>query len=77
MSSHPDYEEMIKEAEKAVAPVKDPELKRIAFEKILDACSTRSPAGKLPSLQRSTQSKGKTMHDVPRNGAVLRATSKS
>lgn len=32
-----DYAQMIKEAERAVAPVKDPELKRIAFEKILDS----------------------------------------
>lgn len=32
-----DYAQMIKEAEQAVAPVKDPELKRIAFEKILDS----------------------------------------
>ena len=30
-----DYEQMVREAEQAVAPVKDPELKRIAFEKIL------------------------------------------
>jgi hypothetical protein len=31
------YEDLVKQAEQAVAPVKDPELKRIAFEKILDA----------------------------------------
>jgi len=31
------YEALVKQAEQAVAPVKDPELKRIAFEKILDA----------------------------------------
>jgi seryl-tRNA synthetase len=31
------YEDLVKQAERAVAPVKDPELKRIAFEKILDA----------------------------------------
>jgi len=34
--SDKDYAELIAEAEKAVANVKDPELKRIAFEKILD-----------------------------------------
>lgn len=33
----PNYENLVKQAEQAVAPVKDPELKRIAFEKILDA----------------------------------------
>jgi len=31
------YEDLVRQAEQAVAPVKDPELKRIAFEKILDA----------------------------------------
>ena len=31
------YEALVKQAEQAVTPVKDPELKRIAFEKILDA----------------------------------------
>ena len=31
------YENLVQQAEQAVAPVKDPELKRIAFEKILDA----------------------------------------
>ena len=31
------YEDLVKQAEQAVAPVKDPELKRIAFEKILDS----------------------------------------
>src|SRR5579864_7930922 len=32
-----DYAELVKQAEEAVAPVKDPELKRIAFGKIFDA----------------------------------------
>jgi hypothetical protein len=31
------YEDLVKQAEQAVGPVKDPELRRIAFEKILDA----------------------------------------
>lgn len=31
------YEDLVKQAEQAVAPVKDPELKRIAFGKILDS----------------------------------------
>jgi len=31
------YENLVKQAEEAVAPVKDPELKRIAFGKILDS----------------------------------------
>ena len=32
-----DYENLVLQAEQAVASVKDPELKRIAFEKILDS----------------------------------------
>lgn len=35
--SDTNYENLVKQAEQAVAPVKDPELRRIAFEKILDA----------------------------------------
>jgi hypothetical protein len=37
MSSHLDYAEAVKQAEAAVASVKDSELKGIAFGKILDA----------------------------------------
>lgn len=36
MSENPEYAELVKQAEKAVAGVKDPELKRIAFQKILE-----------------------------------------
>lgn len=36
MTTRPDYTELVAQAEKAVAAVKDPELKRIAFQKILD-----------------------------------------
>lgn len=36
MTTRADYPELVAQAEKAVAGVKDPELKRIAFQKILD-----------------------------------------
>lgn len=36
MTTTPDYSELVAQAEKAVANVKDPELKRIAFQKVLD-----------------------------------------
>lgn len=36
MTTRSDYSELVAQAEKAVASVKDPELKRIAFQKILD-----------------------------------------
>jgi hypothetical protein len=36
MATRADYPELVAQAEKAVAGVKDPELRRIAFQKILD-----------------------------------------
>ena len=36
MKEHQHYSEVVDRAEKAVASVKDPELKRIAFQKVLD-----------------------------------------
>ncbi len=36
MKDHQHYSEVVDRAEKAVASVKDPELKRIAFQKVLD-----------------------------------------
>ena len=36
MAEEQNYAELVKQAEKAVASVKDPELRRVAFEKILD-----------------------------------------
>lgn len=36
MSEVRDYSEIVAQAEKAVANVKDPELKRVAFQKVLD-----------------------------------------
>jgi hypothetical protein len=36
MKEPQDYSEVVSQAEKAVASVKDPELKRIAFQKVLD-----------------------------------------
>jgi hypothetical protein len=36
VSGPQDYSEVVAQAEKAVASVKDPDLKKIAFQKILD-----------------------------------------
>jgi hypothetical protein len=36
MPERPDYAQLVAQAEKAVAAVTDPELKRIAFQKVLD-----------------------------------------
>jgi hypothetical protein len=50
---NPNYEDLVKQAEQAVAPVKDPELKRIAFEKILDSLLGT------PGIDREVSSKPK------------------
>jgi hypothetical protein len=49
VSSKLDYKEMVKEAELAVASIKDGELKGIAFGKILDTLLGRQGTGKEPS----------------------------
>lgn len=36
MAGHPDYAALVTQAEQAVASVKDPELKRVAFQKVLE-----------------------------------------
>jgi hypothetical protein len=36
MSANPDYAKLVSQAEKAVSGVTDPELKRVAFQKVLD-----------------------------------------
>jgi hypothetical protein len=49
MTTRPDYPDLVAQAEKAVAGVKDPELKRIAFQKILD--DLLGPSGSVPTRQ--------------------------
>lgn len=57
MTNRPDYPKLVAQAESAVAAVKDPELKRAAFEKVMDdllaAAQTETPAGK-PRRSKST-----------------------
>ncbi len=70
MTKHLDYPELVAKAEKSVSGVKDPELKRIAFQKILDdllgsgapaaagrgGSTSKKPSG--PSQRAKTSSKG-------------------
>jgi hypothetical protein len=49
MAATPDYSSLVEQAEKAVQSVKDPELKRIAFQKVLEELlggggGTRAPS---------------------------------
>ena len=47
MATPPDYSKLVEQAEKAVAAVKDPELKGIAFQKVLDdLLQSPTPAGR-------------------------------
>ena len=50
MTNHADYADVVSQAEKAVAGVKDPELKRIAFQKVLDDLLIGSTG---PAVRRS------------------------
>lgn len=60
MALEQSYAEMIKEAEAAVAPVKDPELKRIAFEKVLDSLLASGNTGTVPKQETQRKAKRKT-----------------
>ncbi len=56
----PDYAELVAQAESAVASVKDPELKRVAFQKVLDDLLGSRPGtdlGKTPPARHTTKSK--------------------
>lgn len=46
MSEAPDYSALVAQAERAVSGVKDPELKRIAFQKVLDELLTGGGAAR-------------------------------
>jgi hypothetical protein len=54
MTTRADYPELVAQAEKAVAGVKDPELRRIAFQKILDDLLGGSTA---PAAKHKTTTK--------------------
>lgn len=55
MTTKADYAELVAQAEKAVAGVKDPELKRIAFQKVLD--DLLGPSGSLTTRQPASSRK--------------------
>ena len=62
MSSEASYAYLVSRAEQAVAGVKDPELKRIAFQKILEDLLGGAGAGAAPSKpasKKATIAKGK------------------
>ena len=63
MATHADYPELVAQAEKAVAGVKDAELKRIAFQKVLDdllAGATPSTTPQAAASKKRPVESGKT-----------------
>lgn len=67
MAARADYPELVAQAEKAVAGVKDPELRRIAFQKILDDLLGGEAT---PATRRAVASKKRHLAgDKPKRGA--------
>ena len=64
MATSPDYPSLVAEAEKAVQGVKDPELKRIAFQKVLEELlggrrGTTERAPKRPTREKGARGTSK------------------
>ena len=70
MTTHPDYSELVAQAEKAVAGVKDPELKRIAFQKVLDDLigSPGTPAAKQTAASKKQPARAQKIKRHPKAG---------
>lgn len=67
MTTKADYAELVAQAEKAVAGVKDPELKRIAFQKVLD--DLLGPSGSLTTRQHASSRKQPAASKKPQRGS--------
>jgi len=63
MKSHQDYADLVAQAERAVAAVKDPDLKRIAFQKVLDdllgSSGAKQPAPSRPIRKARARDRSK------------------
>jgi hypothetical protein len=55
MTERPEYAELVAQAEKSVASVTDPELKRIAFQKVLDDLRASTSTSMLDSASKLIQ----------------------
>lgn len=67
MTTKPDYAELVAQAEKSVSSVKDPELKRIAFQKVLD--DLLGPSVGLTTRQPASSKKRATLSDKNQRGS--------
>ena len=57
MKNNKPYAELVKEAEKAVVAIKDPELRRVAFERVLDDLLSSGGASKTGKVRASKKAK--------------------
>jgi hypothetical protein len=67
----PDYSALVAEAQKAVAAVKDPDLRRAAFDKVLERLldgPTAPPPGPSATQSRKARSPSKTRNAATRRG---------
>jgi hypothetical protein len=62
------YPDLVQEAEKAVQGVKDAELKRIAFQKVLEELLSGGGAEKRSTSKRARSGKPSRANDTPRGG---------
>ena len=70
MAKAPDYSSLVADAEKAVQSVKDPELKRIAFQKVLDdLLGGGGGDSKQPTRAASKRSKEPSSRRAPKAAA--------
>lgn len=67
MTTRADYPELVAHAERAVAGVKDPELRRIAFQKILDDLLGGSAA---PTAKHGTPARKRSLLGAKAKGAA-------
>ena len=66
MSSEQDYAALVAKAEKAVAAVKDPDLKRIAFQKVLDNLLSEGAASEgTPAAQKVQKKAAQKARSAP------------
>jgi hypothetical protein len=64
----PNYPDLVEEAERSVQGVKDPELKRIAFQKVLDDLLGGATPGKQKPKQARVRSSSKKVRKTPQGG---------
>jgi hypothetical protein len=73
MSGSSDYSDLVAQAERAVASVKDPELKRAAFERVLEDLLAKRTGG--ASLRKGTRSKASSVTPKPTAGRTAKPKS--